>query len=339
LRMLYGAMDQLTVGEPWQLDTDVGPIITKDAHHTIQQHIDAARQKGRLLKHLPTPETERFIGPAVIQIDGIKDLEAEIFGPVLHVATFKAHQLDHILEDINTSGYGLTFGLHTRIDGRIDAIRKRLRVGNMYVNRNQIGAVVESQPFGGEGLSGTGPKAGGPHYVDRFKGHSPLGHTMEAGPVVDHDTLQAAVSRQPDGSDTALHTRIMRGPTGELNQWSTHPRGTVLCLGPTREDAMHQMRTVQAMGCGCVGVAPGLTGAGTCDGVLAAQSLARLEGIHLAVFWGTADQARAYRTALAARSGPIIPLVTDPEFATACLIERHLCVDITAVGGNTDLMA
>ena len=107
------------------------------------------------------PKDGTFVGPAVIRVHGINDLTSEVFGPVLHVATFKAHDLDTVLDDINASGYGLTFGLHTRIDDRVDYITKRLSVGNIYVNRNQIGAVVESQPFGGESLSGHWPKSRG----------------------------------------------------------------------------------------------------------------------------------------------------------------------------------
>ena len=136
-----------------------------------------------------------------------------------------------------------------------------------------------------------------------------------------------------------ITTRLMRGPTGELNQWSTHPRGTVLCLGPTAHDVRAQMQIAQDMGCACVGIAPGLSGANLCDGVLAPDTLSQLRGIGVAVFWGLPDQATKYRQALAAQNGPIIPFTTATDFETTCLVERHLCVDTTAVGGNTALMA
>ena len=117
---------------------------------------------------MAAPPSGSFVGPAVISVSGLKDLGKEVFGPVLHIATFKSDEIDNIVSDINQSGYGLTFGLHTRIDQRVEEITNSLCVGNIYVNRNQIGAIVGSQPFGGEGLSGTGPKAGGPHYLRRF---------------------------------------------------------------------------------------------------------------------------------------------------------------------------
>ena len=109
-----------------------------------------------------------FIAPTLIRVTGIADLEREIFGPVLHLATFKSDELDAVIDAINATGYGLTFGLQTRIDDRVQHVTDRIEAGNMYVNRNQIGAIVGSQPFGGEGLSGTGPKAGGPHYLPRY---------------------------------------------------------------------------------------------------------------------------------------------------------------------------
>ncbi len=143
-------------------------MIDAEARDGIAAHVEAARRDGRLLKQLSAPQTGTFIGPAVIRVPGIAAMEREIFGPVLHVATFKAGQVAQVIKDINATGYGLTFGLHTRIDDRVQEVISALQVGNAYVNRNQIGAVVGSQPFGGEGLSGTGPKAGGPDYLHRF---------------------------------------------------------------------------------------------------------------------------------------------------------------------------
>ncbi|WP_461307952.1 bifunctional proline dehydrogenase/L-glutamate gamma-semialdehyde dehydrogenase PutA, partial [Albidovulum sp.] len=166
--MLYGAMEELAVGDPWHLATDVGPVIDEEAEQGIRAYVEKARKEGRLLRQLSRPGGGHYIAPCVIRVRGIGDMKREVFGPVLHVATFDADDLDRVIEDINATGYGLTFGLHTRIDGRVQELTDALHVGNIYVNRNQIGAVVGSQPFGGEGLSGTGPKAGGPHYLPRF---------------------------------------------------------------------------------------------------------------------------------------------------------------------------
>ncbi len=168
LKMLHGAMDELRMGDPWDLSTDVGPVIDTQARAGIEAHIAAHAAGGRVLKTLKAPAAGLFVPPTVIEIGGIEDLAREIFGPVLHVATFESGEIDAVVDAVNARGFGLTFGLHTRIDDRVQRIVERVRCGNVYVNRNQIGAVVGSQPFGGEGLSGTGPKAGGPRYLHRF---------------------------------------------------------------------------------------------------------------------------------------------------------------------------
>ncbi|TNF63426.1 MAG: bifunctional proline dehydrogenase/L-glutamate gamma-semialdehyde dehydrogenase PutA, partial [Rhodobacteraceae bacterium] len=144
LRMLFGAMDELALGDPWEMSTDIGPVIDARARGDIQGHIEAARARGRVLKEMRRPGKGHFIAPTVIGVDGIGDLTREVFGPVLHVARFKADQLDRVIDAINRTGYGLTFGMHSRIDDRVDHVTSRLSVGNMYINRNQIGAIVGS---------------------------------------------------------------------------------------------------------------------------------------------------------------------------------------------------
>ena len=145
-----------------------GPVISEEARADIARHIATARGEGRILKEMRVPEDGTFIGPTVISLPGIEALDREVFGPVLHVATYKATGIDAVVDAVNAKGFGLTFGMHSRIDDRIEQVISRVNAGNIYVNRNQIGAIVGSQPFGGEGLSGTGPKAGGPIYVSRF---------------------------------------------------------------------------------------------------------------------------------------------------------------------------
>ncbi len=171
LAMIRGAFEALKIGDPRDLATDVGPVIDAQAKAALDRHIAAMRAAGRIVWQREPGEAcagGHFVAPAIVEIDSIRDLSAENFGPVLHVARYAASDLERVIEDINATGYGLTLGLHSRIDATRRLVEARARVGNLYVNRNQIGAVVESQPFGGEGLSGTGPKAGGPHYVARF---------------------------------------------------------------------------------------------------------------------------------------------------------------------------
>ncbi|HEU0310291.1 MAG TPA: bifunctional proline dehydrogenase/L-glutamate gamma-semialdehyde dehydrogenase PutA [Sphingomicrobium sp.] len=171
LGMIAGAMQALTVGDPADVRTDVGPVIDEGARSALQSHLDELKTQGRLLAEIELPKTTangHFVKPSMYEINGLAELDREHFGPILHVVRWKSGQLDKVIEAINATGYGLTLGLQSRIDTTRQYVEAHARVGNLYVNRNQIGAVVESQPFGGEGLSGTGPKAGGPHYVARF---------------------------------------------------------------------------------------------------------------------------------------------------------------------------
>ncbi len=171
IAMLSGAMDELRVGDPGLLSTDVGPVIDEDARAVLQAHAERMDREARLIKQaaLGTDCAHgTFFAPRAYELQSLSQLTREVFGPVLHVIRWKADQLDAVIDAINATGYGLTLGIHSRIDETIERIASRVRVGNCYVNRNQIGAVVGVQPFGGEGLSGTGPKAGGPHYLSRF---------------------------------------------------------------------------------------------------------------------------------------------------------------------------
>ena len=171
LEMIRGGMEALVIGDPERLDTDVGPVIDAEAKAALDKHIARMKKAGRTVWQRKLPAAAKhghFVPPTIIEIDSIADLDRENFGPVLHVARFAGDRLEATIEQINRVGYGLTLGLHSRIDATRALVEARAKVGNLYVNRNQIGAVVESQPFGGEGLSGTGPKAGGPNYVARF---------------------------------------------------------------------------------------------------------------------------------------------------------------------------
>jgi len=301
LTMLKGAMDELAIGDPWAASTDIGPVIDGEARRRILDHVAGLAARGRLIHRLEAPATGHFVGPAVIAVNGIEEIGGEVFGPVLHVARYRAGELGTVVEAINRSGYGLTFGLHTRISGRVEALAGAVHAGNIYVNRNQIGAVVGSQPFGGEGLSGTGPKAGGPHYLSR------LGRGAQ----------RAVPGRQ-----------AMPGPTGESNELRLLPRGTLLCLGPGPEDFAAQRRIAEA------------TGNAAASGDAADRDrLVRGMDFAAVAWFGDAETGRAIRRALAERDGAILPLLTRPEEAGRLLVERHLCIDTTAAGGNASLMA
>lgn len=172
LRMMSGAMQALRVGDPLQLSTDVGPVIDADAQHMLQGHIERMKPDARLFVQTPIDQQAlshgTYVAPTLIEIDSAAKLQSEVFGPVLHVVRYQRDHLDKVIEAINATGYGLTFGVHSRIDRVARSICSRINAGNAYINRNTIGAVVGVQPFGGMGLSGTGPKAGGPHYLGQF---------------------------------------------------------------------------------------------------------------------------------------------------------------------------
>ena len=371
LEMLYGAMDELGIGDPWQLSTDVGPVIDDNARKKIQDHCDLFEREGKLLKKVSVPQGGLFVAPAVLRVSGIEEMEEEIFGPVLHVATFEAKDIDRVVDAVNAKGYGLTFGIHSRVDHRVDRIASRIHVGNTYVNRNQIGAIVGSQPFGGEGLSGTGPKAGGPQYVRRF-----LQADVRQRPAdtdakkVDAKALKTLIgevekAKVPAPGDRMAHlvpilgeaphpldddAEELPGPTGELNRLTNHPRGLVLCLGPDREIALEQAATALSQGNRVVLIAPGVeetlkkaanaglpvTGR---DGLLDPEALASVEGFQAVVSCAETDLLRQYRQALAKRNGALLPLITEHTLDQRFVIERHLCIDTTAAGGNASLIA
>ena len=338
LRMLRGAMDELRLGDPWATATDVGPVIDAAARDRIERHVETARAEGRLLHRLDAPAEGSFVGPALIRVGGIEDLEEEVFGPVLHVATYRAEALGRVVDAVNASGYGLTFGIHSRIDDRVERVASRIACGNVYVNRNQIGAVVGTQPFGGEGLSGTGPKAGGPRYVARLVRPGRPARVFVPGPAVDSSEAQRLLdAARPAGAPLGVAT--MPGPTGESNRLTLLGRGVVLCLGPDAEAAEAQATLARESGCAAVRIAPGAGGPSSLDGVLPRGALATLRGVDVVALWGEGEDLRAARRALAAREGKIVPLLAEDDLAERCRIERHLCIDTTASGGNATLLA
>ena len=322
IEMLEGAMDALVMGNPWDISTDVGPVIDETAQKGIAEHIETARAEGRIIAELTAPTVGTFIAPTMIRVNGIADLEREIFGPVLHIATFKATELDKVIDAINATGYGLTFGLHTRIDDRVQHVSERIEAGNIYVNRNQIGAIVGSQPFGGEGLSGTGPKAGGPNYLPRFS-------APDLKVVEDTwDSTQKDLPKLPGHSGAFLETITLPGPTGESNRLSTLPRPALLCMGPGKDTAPEQARAVTALGGNAVELSGSIDATALTDGPAYGGVL----------WWGDEATARKLEQALSERDGPIIPLLRGLPDTARVRAERHVCVDTTASGGNAQLL-
>ncbi|MEG2048163.1 MAG: bifunctional proline dehydrogenase/L-glutamate gamma-semialdehyde dehydrogenase PutA, partial [Comamonas sp.] len=275
LEMLRGAMQELASGNPAALSTDVGPVIDAEAQAGIRQHIAAMQAQGHRTTQAPLAAAVdgngTFVAPTLIEIDAISALQREVFGPVLHVLRYRRERLPQLLDQIAATGYGLTQGLHTRIDETVDAVLARAHAGNLYVNRNMVGAVVGVQPFGGEGLSGTGPKAGGPLYLLRLLARHPgrLRPLLEraCSPAIDSvqqpealhalsrwaalqpelEAVHAYGQELPAQSPAGLRYALP-GPTGERNTYQLLPRAQVLCQARSDVALLRQLAAVLAVG-------------------------------------------------------------------------------------------
>ena len=374
LGLLEGALAELVVGNPGELATDVGPVISVEAQRGITTHIDSMRARGHRVHQLvPGSATAwgTFVPPTLIAIERIAEVEREVFGPVLHVLRYRRDDLDHVIDAINATGYALTFGLHTRIDETIARVPARIRAGNVYVNRNIIGAVVGVQPFGGNGRSGTGPKAGGPLYLLRLVGAgAPLpalevgaadaalepareycAWLLASGNTVASERCQRYIDRSPVGARSEL-----RGPVGERNIYALHPRGSVLVLPATESGLLLQIGAVLATGNTVMAES-----AGPVHHAFAALPRAVIQRITLVADWtraaplagilfeGDATALHAVELRAAARQGPLVAVHAlrvdelasgQPDYPLEWLLEeRSISTNTAAAGGNASLMS
>ncbi len=365
LEMLRGAMAELAVGNPDRLSTDVGPIISAAQKEMLEAHIAAMRTAGRKVTagRLPAACAHgTFVAPAIVEIDSLDELKGEVFGPVLHVIRWKRLGLDRLVEGINALGYGLTFGVHTRIEETVERVLGRIVAGNCYVNRNIIGATVGVQPFGGSALSGTGPKAGGPLTLCRLLAEAPepdlAGGQAPAAAGAWADWLAAQgeadaalrVRAQAAASPLGL-MRELKGVVGERNTWSLEPRGTVECRPATPLGLALQVGAALATGnrAAVVLSAPLAEALKGLPAALAGVVSASPASAPAAVLYeGDADGLRALAQELAAREGPLVALWGASSRAVAegrpawplhwLLRERSVSVNTAAAGGNANLL-
>ena len=370
LHMLKGALAELTLGRTDKLSTDIGPVINSEAKGVIEAHIERMRGLGLPVEQVALPAEARkgtFVAPTIIEMPSLKELKREVFGPVLHVIRYRRADLDRLIDEINATGYGLTFGLHTRLDETIAHVTSRVRVGNIYVNRNVIGAVVGVQPFGGRGLSGTGPKAGGPLYLGRLVQKAPVPpqhHSVHTDPALgdfvrwlderqDHAGAETA-REMAERSALGLATEL-QGPVGERNIYGLHPRGRTLLVPQTLEGLKRQLAAVLATGnSAIVDEASGLKAQ---FGNLPASVASR---IGWAFDWnaagpfagalieGDGERVQAVNQKIAGLSGPLVlvqaattdELVSDAEAICLnwLLDEVSTSVNTAAAGGNASLM-
>ncbi len=363
LGMLEGAVRELRLGNPQALAVDVGPVIDAEAQATLLHHIEALRAKGRRVSQPAVVDADAlrrgsYVPPTLIEIEQLGELQREVFGPVLHVLRYARGDLDALLGQINATGYGLTMGLHTRIDETIARVAEHAQAGNLYVNRNMVGAVVGVQPFGGEGLSGTGPKAGGPLYLLRLLSHCPGDAALQA---VRASGAAAAPPRgvvpstQPEGAllralrdwavqqgrpslagacerfaqaSPAGEARSLTGPTGESNVYRVLPRETVLCLAEDEADRLLQLAAVLAVGARALWPVQAAALAARLPVELAealtlAQDWTR-ESVHFdaVLHHGDAAARIALGRQLATRAGPIVALVALDAGQTDITLQR-----------------
>jgi RHH-type transcriptional regulator, proline utilization regulon repressor / proline dehydrogenase / delta 1-pyrroline-5-carboxylate dehydrogenase len=370
LAMLKGAMEELALGRPDRLAVDVGPVIDTEACKRIEAHIETMRKRGRRVHSLqarhggPLP-AGHFVPPTLIEIGRLDELQHEVFGPVLHVLRYRREALDDLVAQINATGYGLTLGLHTRIDETVERVLRSARVGNVYVNRNMIGAVVGVQPFGGEGLSGTGPKAGGPLYLHRLLARGPgevLARALPGTPAPMTPALQAlrewAMHEQPALADVCerlarasrtVLTQTLPGPTGERNTYRVQGREAVLCQADDDADRLVQLAAVLAVGGRAVWPAAAAALAARLPAQAARHLVLRADGLDAGgdldavLLHGSAESALALQQALADRPGPVVSLTRLAPGDTAValerlVIERSVSVNTAAAGGNASLM-
>jgi RHH-type proline utilization regulon transcriptional repressor/proline dehydrogenase/delta 1-pyrroline-5-carboxylate dehydrogenase len=361
VKMLKGAMQELRVGAPDRLGTDIGPVIDAEAQRNLLAHIERMKPKARshFALELPASVTEHgtFVPPTVLEIASLSELKQEGFGPVLHIVRYRRSELPQVIDAVNATGYGLTLGVHSRIDETIDYIVERAHVGNIYVNRNIVGAVVGVQPFGGEGKSGTGPKAGGPLYLKRLqRGAAPLlQHERAADARLEALTAwlrtnghQQLVTLAEGYGRVALNgeTIALPGPTGERNTLAFTPRGAVLCAAHSAAGLLNQIAAALATGnralvLAAPEAAPANLPAAVKEGVrfIGPNELDNLDFQIALVETGLAGTLRAR---LAARDGAIVGIVdtsaAEPVALWRLVAERAVCVNTTAAGGNASLM-
>lgn len=384
LTMLKGAMAECRMGNPDRLTTDIGPVIDADAKAGIERHIQTMRAKGRKVFQAARDnsadarewQTGTFVMPTLIELESFDEMKKEVFGPVLHVVRYNRNNLARLIEQINKAGYGLTLGVHTRIDETIAQVTGSAHVGNLYVNRNMVGAVVGVQPFGGEGLSGTGPKAGGPLYLYRLLASRPetaVQTTLErhdARYAQDaqvktlitrpHQALTEWAAGRPELKALCEHylalsqsgvQRTLPGPTGERNTYTLLPRERVLCLADNEQDLLVQLAAATSAGSRVLWVDEPL------QRTLAKQLPAAVNAIidfakpdvlfsqffDAVIYHGDSDQLRALCEKVAARDGAIVSVQGFARGETNLLLERlwlerSLSVNTAAAGGNASLM-
>ena len=366
VNIIKGAMDELVVGKPTQLTTDIGPVIDAEAQQNLLAHINKMKGVAKAYHEIKTAadvddNNSTFVRPILFELNNLNELQREVFGPVLHVVRYRASELDQLIDQINAKGYALTSGVHSRIEGTVDHIRDRIEAGNIYVNRNIVGAVVGVQPFGGHGLSGTGPKAGGSFYLQRLV-RTPewIAPTLSRIGQADEDALkrlETLVHKLPFNAEekkaaaAALgHARVrtlrkaetvLVGPTGERNSLSWRSPKRVWVHGGNLLQAFSALTELAAAGIQTVVEpnSPLASYSADLDGLLQINSKPENAGIsHVAAIEPLSSERKQE---LAGRDGALIRILPSEQGLDILQVfeEISCSINTTAAGGNASLMA
>ena len=366
LAMIKGAMNELRIADPSAMTTDIGPVIDAEAQQNLRAHIDKMKTVARAHHETAVadnidPAASTYIAPILFELNNLDELQREVFGPVLHVLRYRAGELDSLLKQINQKGYALTHGIHSRIDSTIARITDQIEAGNIYVNRNIVGAVVGVQPFGGHGLSGTGPKAGGSFYLQKLsQGGAWQAPTLDRAGAPDTTALpklQALIAQS--GLDNDAQNRLkaaaeaaqkttlrhavqtLGGPTGENNQIRWHLPPHIALYGGDLERGLSALIPVAIAG-GHLHVGkdhPLALLEKTANGLIRVS--AEPVSDHARHVLALEPLPAALKTALAARDGALVKIVdASGEVDILPLYEETSCsTNTTAAGGNASLMA
>ncbi|BAC24580.1 putA [Wigglesworthia glossinidia endosymbiont of Glossina brevipalpis] len=383
LNMIKGAIDSYTVGNPEYFSTDIGPVIDKNAKINIDQHILNMKKSNHSvwqseMSYDTKQDLGNFVLPTLIELDDIDQIKEEVFGPVLHIVKFKYEEMNNIFEKINSSGYGLTIGIHSRIEENIEKVTTSTKVGNYYVNRNIVGAVVGVQPFGGEGLSGTGPKAGGPLYLYRLLSDRKEKNILSSLEELDKNKKvdltrcekiqESCVSliewisvNYPDlekycnyfiSQSQSGSSRVLQGPTGEKNTYLLLPRERILCLSNDENDLLIQLAAVTSIGGKAILSHNPITQKifsilpqSVLKNVILIPNWKREDSMFdIVLFHGDELQLKEVLEILSKKRGPVINVHSHKNgdkkiFLEKLLIERTISLNTTAAGGNTTLLS
>lgn len=364
--MIKGAMHELTLGNTKYLSTDCGPVINMDSQAKLQAHIDNAGAHSKVIAKVGDSNVNGYyVAPTMIELECLDDINEEFFGPILHVIRYKSEHLEDTIDQLNAKGFGLTFGIHSRIKTQVDLVSQRINAGNIYINRNQVGAIVGSQPFGGEGLSGTGPKAGGPNALHGYS--RKLDTNIASTDVVllpkhtacfDQVMLNKITSAFPQLESIFINHLAdtvnqygrsieLPGPTGESNTLSYHSKGCVLCLGPSDADALQQSIVALALGNSVMSMLNQQDFNQLINLGIDSNTLLRMNkgpnneflgnDYYDAILYG--GNTKTIELAVLDRNAGITPVIDSINEPWRLLNERVTTVDTTASGGNANLLA